>query len=448
MSKILEMKARRAQLAAQVQQLAALEAGGTELSAEQLTSIEAMQTEFDELGAKINRLEQAERMAAATAQQVETLNSQGAPPTASRVPAQATQPVEARPLQLGRLVAALGTFKGMHPRAAAPFAAEQFGEDIGAVLADNASTGGGVLIPQNLGSQIIERLTPFAVVRQMGTVPLPLPRGGNLTLGRNKEGMQGSYVTQVGDKDTDRIGESNQKFESVSLKARTFAGLMPINNDFIRNAVNDQILSLIEQDAAKGLAAAEDSQFLRGSGNNGLAPKGLLNWALDANKQAAPVLSGTQAEVVQKVRSFLSLLILLVEAANSAMAKPGWVVAPRTFRFLLALTDGNGNKAFPELEQGSLMGFPLKRTTNVPVNLGTDGKASEIYFGDWGDFYIGEDGGLEFAMATEASWVDADGNQRNAFQENATLLRAILRHDFAPRHVENIAIGTGVTWGA
>ena len=80
MSKILEMKARRAELAAEVKALAQLEAAGTELSAEQLADIEAKQKEFDELGAKINRAEAAERMAASAATQVETLRVQGAPP--------------------------------------------------------------------------------------------------------------------------------------------------------------------------------------------------------------------------------------------------------------------------------------------------------------------------------------------------------------------------------
>jgi len=449
MSKILEMKARRAELAAEVKTLAQLEAAGTELSAEQLADIEAKQKEFDELGAKINRAEAAERMAASAATQVETLRVQGAPPASgSALPAAPRVAVEARPHQFGRLIAAATTFKGMHPLAAAPYAAQQFGEDVGAVLADNVSTGGGILIPQNLGQQIIERLTPMAVVRQLGAEPLPLPQGGNLTLGRNKEGMQGSYVTQVGDKGTDKIGESDAKFESVQLKSRTFAGLMPINNDFLRNAANDAMLRLIEQDATKGLAAAEDAQFLRGSDNGGKAPKGLLNWALAGNKKVASALAGTQAEIVQKVRSELSLLILLVESGNSMMLKPGWAVAPRTRRFLMALVDGNGNKAFPELELGLLMGYPLRASTNIPVNLGAGTNESEIYFGDWADFYIGEDGGMEFAVATEASWQDGSGNQRSAFQENATLLRAILRHDFAPRHVENVAVLTAVKWGA
>ena len=112
------------------------------------------------------------------------------------------------------------------------------------------------------------------------------------------------------------------------------------------------------------------------------------------------------------------------------------------------LVDGNGNKAFPEMEKGELMGYPIRATTNIPVNLGAGVNESEIYFGDWADFYIGEDGTMEFAVSTEATWVDDEGYTRSAFQENQTLIRAVLRHDFAPRHVENVAVLTAVKWGA
>ncbi|HJV92170.1 MAG TPA: phage major capsid protein, partial [Azonexus sp.] len=445
-----EMKARRAELSAKVGELAALEAGGTALNTEQLASIDAMQKEFDELGAKINRAEQAERMAAATATQVETLKAQGAPPAASEKPAaQPRADVETRPHALGRLVAALGNFKGMHPAAAAPFAAEQYGEDIGAVLANSAASGGNVLVPQNLSAEIIELLTPLAVVRQLGAESLPLPKGGNITLGRNIEGVVGSYVTQVGDKDTDRIQTDAPKYDSAELKARTFAGLIPVNNDFLRNAQNGAMLALIEGDTSRGLASQEDAQFIRGSDAGGKAPKGLLNWALAGNKIPAAAATGTAVEILAKVDQDLSKLILALEGANSLLRKAGWIMAPRTKRFLMSLRDGNGNKAYPEMDQGLLKGYPFRSTTNVPVNLvnGASTCESEIYFADFGDCYIGEDGAIEFAVATEASYVDADGNVRHAFQENQTLVRAILRHDFAPRHVENVAVLTNVTWG-
>ena len=35
-----------------------------------------------------------------------------------------------------------------------------------------------------------------------------------------------------------------------------------------------------------------------------------------------------------------------------------------------------------------------------------------------------------------------------AFQRDQTLIRVISKHDFGPRHVESVSVGTGITWGA
>lgn len=441
-----EMRARRAQISQRVSALAAIEIGGAELSAENLTELSALQTEFADLTGRLERAEAAERMAAATATQVETLTAHSAQP--ATLAAQPRAAVEPRPHALGRLVAAIGSSKGLHPVAAAPMVAEPFGEDISAVLANSSLSGGNVLVPQNLGAEIIELLTPLAVVRQLGAVPMPLPAGGNLHLGRNIDGVVGSYTTQTGDPVTDRIDVDSPRYDEVELKARTFTGLIPVNNEFLRNAQNPAMLALIEGDTAMGLASQEDSQFIRGSDAGGKSPKGLLNWALSGNKLNASALSGTAVEVLAKVDADLSKLILALEGANSLMRKAGWIVAPRVKRFLMSLRDGNGNKAFPEMDIGLLKGYPFRATTNVPVNLGAGGNESEIYFADFGDCYIGEDGAIEFAVATEASYVDADGKVRHAFQENQTLVRATLRHDFAPRHIESVAVLQKVTWGA
>lgn len=448
MSQILELRNRRATISARVNELAKIEEGGGELSVEQLTELAALEKEFAETGAKIARLEAAQRMAAETALQVDTLRAPQPPPAGSTVPAQPRGEIEFRPHAIGRLIGAIAKYQGMHPLAAAPYAAESYGEDIGAVLAAGNSSGGAVLVPQNLGTEIIELLTPHAVVRQMGAVVMPLPQGGNIELGRNRGGIVGGYTTQTGDKDTDRIKTSTPKFDSLKLKARTFSGLVPINSDFLRNAQNQSVQTLIEGDLGIGMANQEDQQFLRGSEDGGKAPKGMLNWVIPINTFEQTVLPTDRIQLIETIKQDTGRMILALENANSLMRKVGWVMAPRTKRFLMDLVDGNGNKAFPEMEQGLFRGYPYKATTNVPVNLGANGKESELYFTDFGDCYIGEDGAIELSVAAEASYMDGDGNWRSAYQENQILIRAVLRHDFGPRHVESIAVMKKLTWGA
>ena len=82
------------------------------------------------------------------------------------------------------------------------------------------------------------------------------------------------------------------------------------------------------------------------------------------------------------------------------------------------------------------------------VYLGDNGDESEIYFVNFADMMIGEDMDLVIDFSKEAAYKDAGGNMVSAFQRDQTLVRVIAKHDFGPRHVECITVGTGVKWGA
>ena len=195
-------------------------------------------------------------------------------------------------------------------------------------------------------------------------------------------------------------------------------------------------------DLTDSIGLAEDLHFLRGAGSDVL-PKGLRFWAHPAHLVAAPL-----KEDLQSVELFLSAILLRLEGANAHMANPGWAMAPRTRRWLASLRDGNGNKVYPELDQKQLKGYPVGITTQIPINLGDKGDESEIHFTDFGDCYIGEGDGMVVNFSSEATYKDADGEVISAFQRNQTLVRVIAKHDFGPRHVESVAVGTGVRWGA
>jgi HK97 family phage major capsid protein len=172
-------------------------------------------------------------------------------------------------------------------------------------------------------------------------------------------------------------------------------------------------------------------------------PKGLRYWAPASNVLAAP--TGATLAIVDL---YLGSMMLRLEAANVDLAACGWIMAPRTIRWLQSLRDGNGNKAYPEIDGGLLKGYRFALTTQVPVNLGANGNESEIYFVNFSDCYIGEDTNLAVAISTEASYKDANGDTVSAFQRDQTLIRVISKHDFGPRHPESVAVGTGITWGA
>lgn len=91
---------------------------------------------------------------------------------------------------------------------------------------------------------------------------------------------------------------------------------------------------------------------------------------------------------------------------------------------------------------GILKGFQIQRTSAIPANLGDAGKESEIYFADFNDVVIGEDGNMKVSFSQEASYRDGDGNLVSAFSRNQSLIRVVTEHDIGFRHPEGLVLGT------
>ncbi|VWC26242.1 phage-like protein [Burkholderia pseudomultivorans] len=431
-----ELRRERAAVNQRVQALAQIELGGTALSAEQQAEFDQLSSKFNDLTAQIERAEAAERMAAAAAVPVDPAPAAVAAPAAASVPAQ-PKAQEVKGAKMARMVRALAAARG-DAQLASKIAIERgFGEEVAMSLNTLSPGAGGVLVPENLSSEVIELLRPKSVVRKLGARTLPLSNG-NITIPRLKGGAIVGYIGA----DTD-IPTTQQQFDDLKLTAKKMAALVPIANDLIKYAgVNPNVDQIVVGDLTAAIGAREDKAFIRDDGTAN-TPKGLRFWALPGN-----VLPASDGSTLQKIETDLGKAILALENADANLTQPGWIMAPRTFRFLEGLRDGNGNKVYPELANGMLKGYPVGKTTQVPINLGDGADESEIYFADFGDVFIGEEETLEIDYSKEATYKDADGNMISAFQRDQTLIRVIAKNDFGPRHVESIAVLAGVTWGA
>ncbi|GAB5100503.1 phage major capsid protein [Caballeronia sp. HLA56] len=431
-----ELRRERANINQQVQALAAIEAAGTALSAEQHAEFATLSTKFSELTGQIERAEAAERIAAAAAVSVDPTPAAIAAPLVPSIPAQPKVP-EVKGAKMARMVRALAAARGDAQLASRLAIKRGFGEEVAMSLNTLTSSAGGVLVPTNLSSEVIELLRPKSVVRRLGARTLPLSNG-NITIPRLKGGAVVGYIGSDSD-----IGVTEQSFDDLKLTAKKLAALVPISNDLIKYAgVNPNIDQIVVGDLTSAIGAREDKAFIRDNGEAN-TPKGLLHWAIAPNKIAA-----SDGSTIHNVETDLNKAILALEGADANMISPGWIMAPRVFRFLSSMRDGNGNKVYPELDSGMLKGYPVGRTTQVPVKLGKEEKESEIYFVDFGDVFIGEEETLEIDYSKEATYKDSDGNVISAFQRDQTLIRVIAKNDFGPRHVESIAMLIGVRWGA
>ncbi len=437
MSLVLQMRNERAGLVAQVQTLAKIEADGGSLSAEQLQQFTSLETQINDLTAKISRAESAERLAAASAVPVNESAQGATSPPGGSISGPFSE--KAKPgtgmAQMTRLLAAA---QGNQQMAAQLAKEGGYPSDVHMALSVVTPGAGGVLVPQNFATDIIESLRPVSVVRKMGVTSLPL-NNGNLTMPR----ITGNTVVSYIGSDTD-IPVTGMTFGDTKLSAKTAAAIVPISNDLLAmSGVNPRVDAIVASDLTVSMGLSEDLHFIRADGS-GVLPKGLRHWAPAFNVLPAPAVADLTLE---KIDLFLGGMMLRLESANVQMKSCGWLMAPRVLRWLQSLRDGNGNKAYPEIDQGLLKGYPAGLSTQIPTNLGADGDESEIYFVNFADCMIGEDMDLTIGFSSEASYKDAEGNMVSAFQRNQTLVRVIAKHDFGPRHVESVVVAIGVKWG-
>ncbi|MEE4626635.1 phage major capsid protein [Pseudomonas alliivorans] len=434
MSLVTQLRSERAQLNEQIQALARIEADGSSLTAEQLAQFEQLSIQFTALTDKLSRAESAERMASASAVPVDE-SAQGI----NSPPSSISGPFTPRPVpgaNMAQMVRVLAATRGDQHAAAKMAQDAGCNPEIAMALSTVTPGAGGVLVPQSFSSEVIELLRPKSVVRKLGAVSLPLVNG-NLTVPRIKGGAVVGYIGSDED-----MPATDLQFDDLKLSSKKLAALVPISNDLLSYAgTNPNVDRLVVNDLTASVGAAEDLSFIRGAGTGNL-PKGLRFWAPAFNVIICP-----PDKELQIVDMALSSVILRLEEANSGVIMPGFIMAPRTKRWLSALRDGNGNKAYPELDLNLLKGFPVATSTQVPTNLGNDGNESEIYFADFGDCFIGEDDAMVIDFSKEATYKDNAGNVVSAFQRDQTLVRVIARHDFGPRHVESIAVLTQVVWG-
>lgn len=429
MPDINDLRRARAEVNEQVQALAALETGDTELSAEQQEQFTALQGQFNDLSAKIERAEAAEKMAAASATLVG--GSSG-----NKAFAEPKQP-EVKGAKVARMIQAIGAI-GRGGREAAHYAENVLGDaDVAMALNTGTAQAGGALVPRAFVGDLIELLQPASVIRSLNPVVMPMPNG-NLTMPKMVGGATSSYIAEGDD-----IEASEQAFGDLELSAKRLATLVPVSNDLLNyNGLNSSLEQVLVGDLTSSMGSREDLAFIRGDGASN-TPKGLRNLAPAAN-----VIAATGDSSVQSIQNNLGRMELALMNANVRMLRPGWVMSPTTYVFLYNLVDGNGNKVYPELANGQLRGKPVRTTTQVPANLG-GGAETEIYLADFADVVIGESDQITIAVSQEATYKDpATGSLMSAFSKNQTLIRVMSAHDFGLRHDESVVVMTGVNWSA
>lgn len=403
-----------------------------DLSAEEQTSFDDLKAKATALQASIKREEEMLALKASAASPVIVPGGNPGSPGAT-VPAQPK--AEVKPGMMVARIAQAVAIGGSDQRTVANAAEQLYGSEMGQIVANMeqaTDTKGGFLVDTAYSSDFIDILRPRVVIRQMGARTIPMP-DGNLTTRRKTAGTAASYVGERTPAPVTGVAVGQ-----ITMSAKRLTALVPITNQLIRrSSMNVQMM--IRDDLLEGVGVKEDQQFLRGGGS-ATAPTGLRNLIAEGN-----VISANATVNLANVTNDLVKLRLAVLNANTPMTQAGYIMSPRSLLFLENLRDGTGNKVFPEVGEGRLGIYPIGVTTSVPDNLGAGTNESEIYFGDFAQFMIGDTERVAIAASDVAAYDDG-GTIRAAFSNDETVVRLIAEHDTQVRYDTAFAVLTGVTW--
>lgn len=433
------------------------------LTADEATDYEAKKRAVQDLDGQITRAKEAQELSAAGAQPVEGQDAPLAPGNRAAVPAapETDKYVKERSLVIGGAMKMLGMGNG-NVRAAALEATALYGEShpVTRALVTSVGSAGGFIVPPDYMNEIIELLRPMAVVRGAGPRVIPMPRG-TMTLPGQASAASAGYGTETG-----RITSSEQGLNQIVASYKKLRALVPVSNDMMRYA-DPAVDAFVRDDLVKVIALREDLAFIMGDGLQD-SPTGYLSFAsrfalasggaggvflTSGNSTAASsgnFITSTANYTLATAAAELGGAVNKLDTANVPDLKRCWFMHPRSYNYLYNVQNSLGVYVYrDELNQGKLLGYPVKKTTQIGVNYYNPAGQTDcsfVFLVEMTEDMILDSMSLELAVSKEGTYVDASGNTVSAFQNDQTLIRAIAEHDHQIRHDAAVAVIQFVRW--
>ena len=289
---------------------------------------------------------------------------------------------------------------------------------------DNA----GILIPEEVSSEMIPLLESLTFIRRRAGGAVPLTHG---TL---KVGKQNSRATATHQDEQDDYTPTSGKFGDLKLDAKKLTAASVQTREMAQFGGNVGA-GIITRDLVTAIAQKEDVTLLRSNGTE-YQPRGIRHWIRDENILNDPI--DTFDNNIQNLLATLVRIIriqlesdLPISTQNSTFA-----MAPTTWANLYRAHDpGSGIAVFKsEIESGRILGYEFDVTNNVPANLDVNGDVgTELYFIHWPSVLVGAVPGLRMEMSTTASYME-NGVLKSAFSRDEMVFKAVQYYDMVFRY--------------
>ncbi|MNO31423.1 Phage capsid family protein [compost metagenome] len=296
----------------------------------------------------------------------------------------------------------------------------------------------------NVFADFVEYLRPQTILGRFGTNGVPSLR---------RVPFRTPLIGQTSGGDGYWVGEGQAKpltkfdFSRTTLEPLKVANIAVATMEVIRDS-SPAADGIIRDQLAAALRERLDIDFIDPdkAAVAGVSPASILNGV------AGIPSSGSDADAV---RADLKALFSAFIAANNAPTSGVFVMTATQALAVGLMQNALGQPEFPTVTMngGTLMGLPVIVSEYVP----TDSSGSLVALVNASDIYLGDEGGIDLSMSTEASLQmdNAPDNPTTAstvlvslWQRNLVGFRAERTINWARRRASAVAYLTGVNWGA
>jgi len=298
---------------------------------------------------------------------------------------------------------------------------------------------GGFTVPDVLLTEMIDSLREESVFLAMNPRQVDMPRGNarktgafGTTAGYGQEGAN-TLVTAA-------------EFREVDLVAKRLVSTITPSIQLLNWSLSN-VRNAITVDLRGAMVETMDINAIRGvaGGDNPVGLRFITGVPVVAESGATATYPDVDAQLE-------GMLTRKRNAKIKHNANTHWIMTPRVLGFLRALTNGQGVKAYPEI-QGSednlmLKGYKVHISSLFPDNLGAGTNESEIFLVQANHVLDGKAMDMSFKASDTTAIVHSDATVHSMFQQGRVAIQAEMWHDLDIEHAAAVQVMNEVTWGA
>jgi len=262
---------------------------------------------------------------------------------------------------------------------------------VGAGTTTDATWASPLIAYNVMASEFIEFLRPATII---GRIPGLRRVPFNIQMPRATSGTSAGWVGENAPKPV-----TSMAFDTVTLRWAKAAGIVVLTDELVRFS-NPAAEAVVRQDLVATIAQFLDRQFV----DPAVAEVTNVSPASITNGVSAVVPTGTTASAFRADVKTLFANLLTNNLTNTAGGV--WIMTQQQALALAIMQNSLGQQVFPTMngiEGGTLLGYPVVTSENIPSSTGSPVEGSPIIFAIAPEIMLADDGQVILDSSNQAS---------------------------------------------